>query len=72
VKLDDQLVKNIVNCVECFQLRRMILELHTIKGAPRELISKIINAINYYNDCGGAYKKSEAVTMGRDNDRMFL
>jgi hypothetical protein len=49
----------------------MILEFYTGEGVPKDLLSKIINAINYYNDCGGSYKKSDAVTMGRDSERRF-
>ena len=43
----------------------MILELYTQQGSPKDLMCKIINAINYYNDCGGGLKKCEALSMGR-------
>lgn len=59
VKLEDQLVKNLINCSHCFQIRRMLIDLYRTQAGSRELLATLIEAINSYNSAGGGMKKSE-------------
>jgi signal transduction histidine kinase len=62
-RLEDQLVKNIINCSECFEIRRLLVEVYVSEMCGRVLLTQLIGLINQYAEQGGGVKKSDALSM---------
>jgi len=65
-KLEDQLVKNIINCAECGAIRRILVEIYMSEVCAKAKLIQAILMINCYAKAGGGIKKSAALSESED------
>ena len=58
IKLEDQLVKNIINCTDCVELRKKLIRLYESENVDFKLVVQLIEGINSYSENGGNLKRS--------------
>lgn len=64
VKLDDQLVKNLINSADCLEIRWLLIDIYqSANPCNRELLVKTIFEINEYALRGGAVRKTDALSL---------
>ena len=58
-RLKDQLVKNIINCQESFEIRKLLIDLHMCENYGPIKLTHLIEMINQYASNGGDIKKKD-------------